>query len=156
MGRTTGQYKCFTDKTYTYLDKEVAVPVSIDFEHSQIHNGDTYFYSEYSTALALGNIDFVLEVGAKEIHYIFSVSSDQGGFAFATYEGVTVTAGTGVIQTVHNEDRNSSNVATAILKLNPTVATITTERRLRNNYAGVGGTPSSKIGGSVTRTAEVI
>lgn len=156
MGKVTGAYKCFTDKVYTHIDHDSEALVAIETDHARIHAGETFFYVDYYTVANSGVLDFVLECGAKEVHYVFGISSDMAGFTLSTYEGVTVTDATGSVLNVNNQNRESNNIPTAILKLNPTVQAITTELLLRRTKIGQGGAPSSRVGGSVSRGSEVV
>jgi hypothetical protein len=140
------------------VDQNTLASVDIDYNHHEIHEGDHFYYSNYITLanVAVGN--YVLEVGEKAVHFVFAVSSDIAGFTVETYEGITASADGTVIEIFNNnrtlaEDMPSSSV----LRYNPvTIGSITGLKKLRNAKVGVGGTPSSRVAGSLQRSDEVI
>jgi hypothetical protein len=137
------------------LDDLTEAQVSIDYNHHEIHEGNHFFYASYIT---LGNAavgDYVLAIGAKPLHFVFSLSSDIAGFSLLTYENVTAN-NDGTLITATNNNRTINKLSTAVLRYNPTSIVITGAVLLRSQKVGVGGTPSSRVGGSINRSDEVI
>lgn len=145
---------CFTDKPFTYID-QYGANVVIDYSHSKNHDGDFFFFSDSYTLAGSGVSNFVLEVGAYDLHYVYSISAENAGFTFITYEDITANAN-GTLSTINNRNRTSINVSSAVLRLNPTNVVTTGKLILRKGQSGVGGAPSSRTAGSVSDDDEII
>lgn len=144
----------FTDKNWSFTDSTGSY-ISIDLEHHEIHEGEAYFYSNYHTVLASGSLNFVFLIGNKNIHYVYTINSDQAGYYFSTYEGIT-SDDNGTLITPRNHNREYTDASTGTLRLNPTNIVTTGAILLRNGYAGTAVNPSQRTGGSISRSNEVI
>lgn len=145
---------CFTNKHYVYID-QYGAQAAIDFEHSKIHDGDHYFYADYHTLTGNGTIDFVIAVDGCCNHFTYSVNSDQAGFSFTSYEGVTANTN-GTTVAIHNNNRESAHTTCTVCQINPTGISTTGATLLRRGYAGTAANPSQRSGGSVSRDQEAI
>jgi len=142
---------------YPLIDRSSRSDTNIDLNHHEIHEGDHFFVAEYIT---LGNVavaNFVLEVGAKDVHFVFAVWSDLAGFIVQTYEAITASADGTVIPILNNCRPLKSIVSLATLRQDPaTIGSIVGLVRLRNSKVGSGGNASSRVAGSLQRSDEVV
>lgn len=131
--------------------------VDIDLDHAMIHRGRHYYMADY---LELGNAesaDLFFQIGEKDIHFVYGVWSDLGPFLLTSYEDITITGG-GTPMVIQNSNRNPEAPKTdTILLLNPTGVVIP-EGNLPLRRTRLGGTTAGpgRVGGSVSRTAEVV
>lgn len=144
----------FTDKNWSYTDKSGSYVV-IDKDHHEIHEGESYFHSDFYTVAASGSLNFVFQIDGKNLHYIYTINSDQAGYTFVTFEGVT-SDNNGTLITPRNHNREYADASTGVLRLNPTNIVTTGATQLRRGYAGTATNPAQRTGGSVIRTSEVI
>ena len=132
------------------VDHKVKAFKSIETEHSEIHEGETYICSHYYSLVADdASADLRIIVGSnKELHTTITVAVGGDGEIFL-YEGTTYNvAGTDIA--IYNRDRTSSNTSDATCRYTPTVNVLGTE--LFHGHAP-GGTKKEAIG-SVRRTAQ--
>lgn len=123
---------------------------TIDTEHREIHEGHHFFNSIYIPLAGSGVLDLVIETGNKNAHVTFDINSADAGFVFTTYEGVTANAD-GTLQTLLNNRRESLEVSSLAMRLNPT-SVVPGSNVIRSGlYGTAGGTA-----GSVSRGNEVI
>ena len=128
---------------------------TIEIEHFEIHEGHHFFVSEVQAILANTTINYVLEVGAKPIHFVYSVIGNDAGISGTTYRGVTASSD-GTLVAIHNNNEVSANTSTGVLRLNPVSFSTSGATLLRPFRAGTGGTPATRTSGSVNRVSEVI
>lgn len=142
---------------YPLIDRASRANANMDLNHHEIHEGDHFFVAEYIT---LGNAavgDFILEIGDKDIHFVFAAWSDIAGFIVQTYEAITASADGTVIPFLNNCRPLKNKTTFGVLRYNPvTVGSIVGLIRLRNTKVGAGVTPSSRVAGSVQRSDEVV
>ena len=96
--------------------------VIIDTAHAKIHDGDSY--EAHINALNLGDLDtiemyFKPPDSAVRCHTVVCFSSELGGVG-ELRESATVTL-SGSVVTIFNNDRNSSNESTAVVRSSPTI-----------------------------------
>lgn len=142
-----------------YIDETTNNIVSIDHDHSEIHEGKHYFIQD-TVDLPINNVfDMQFTTGATSpyVHFVFEIDC-EGETEWYIYENVTInTPGTSV--TPVNNNRNSSNTSTA------TVATITNTSVANANADtavasattiahGIVG--AGRIGGNTSRSREII
>ena len=102
------------------------LPVVIDYEHHQLHEGETHQYTYAPAALSSGSsVLFRIVVAnvtgtTQTPHFIFAVDATAETWSYI-YESPTVT-GNGTQQTALNRNRNSANTPTTTIWLNPTVS----------------------------------
>jgi len=137
------------------IDKVSESQISIDSNHHEIHEGVHFFYVDYFSVAGSGVLNFTLMTGDKDIHFVFSVGSDTAGFILETYRSV-VANNDGTIIDLINNNENSLNVSSVVCRQNPTGIVTTSAKRLRRTKSGEGGAPSSRIGGSISRSDEVV
>lgn len=128
---------------------------TLDIEHYEIHEGDHFLYSG---VMALGSGAtglYTIQVGVKPIHFVYSVAGNDAGISGNTYENV-VANNDGTLLATPNNNRMSLTTSTMVLRLNPTGLNTTGSTLLREFRAGTGGTPATRVSGSVNRGNEVI
>ena len=144
------QVEITDNATSVSVDPKVRAFKSIETEHSEIHEGETYICSHfYSQVADDANADLRITLGSnKELHITITVAVAGDG-EILLYEGTTYTvAGTDVV--IYNRDRTSSNSSDPTCRHTPTTDVLGTE--LFHGYAP-GGTKKEAIG-SVRRTAQ--
>ena len=102
------------------IDSTFRVPIVIDVEHHEIHEGDHYFIkgqADISTNLTY--FMFVTPDTTTRIHARSHIAT-EGEFVVEIFEGGTVSAN-GTELTGINNERDSTNVATLVTYANPTV-----------------------------------
>lgn len=102
------------------------VPVILDFEHHQIHEGESHSFCYLVSSLASGSSqDFRLNVPAlvattRTPHVVVEVVSTAETEIYL-YEDMTYTQGNGgTLQTTYNRNRNSNTAAGMKIYLTPT------------------------------------
>ena len=150
--------KGLDDEFYNPLiDKSSRANANMDLNHNKIHDGLHYYISEYITLGAGAVGDFVLEVGAHDVHFVFSVGSDIAGFIVQTYEDVDADEDGTPYAILNNcRPRALLNPCLDVLRYNPSNIVTAGKLRLRNTKIGEGGTPSTRTGGSLIRSDEVV
>ena len=144
------QVQITDNSTSATVDSKVKAVKTIETEHAEIHEGETYICSHfYSLVADDANADLRIKLGSnKELHITITVAVAGDGEIFL-YEDTTYTvAGTNI--PIYNRDRTSSNVTDATCRYTPTVNVLGTE--LFHGHAP-GGTKKEAIG-SVRRTAQ--
>jgi hypothetical protein len=107
------------------------IPVTILFEHHQVHEGEAYEYVYPLTALGSGNnLDFRLVVPtyANVLHgpHFYFEMDCLSQTSYYLYEGATFSA-PGTAQNVYNRNRNSANIPGMGVYLAPTTSTTGTK-----------------------------
>lgn len=93
--------------------------ITIDYAHHELHDGDHYFTGNYTTLNTGQSVNLTFEVGALSPHVLFSVDG-TGGFNVVIYENSTGISG-GLVKPSINNNRNSPNSATVVVRRNPTI-----------------------------------
>ena len=136
-------------------DKSTLVPIGINYEHHEIHNGSHFFYQNFAELDDGISIDFGILPPAnnKETHFVFEIQA-QATFTFQYYEASTITwDGTPI--TALNNDRNSSAVSNwAQFELNPTIVAV--GNLLGAALLGNATSPINRIPGGGERDREMI
>ena len=121
------------------------IPVYIDLEQHQIHEGETYQYTQFTGSVTANNtLDFLMIVPTTAVtircpHLVVEFVTDAQVSVFL-YEAPTTTAN-GTALTVYNRNRNSANTPLATVYSGPTVTAVGT--LLDVELAGSG----QKVGG---------
>ena len=144
------QVEITDNATSATVDSKIKGLKTIETEHSEIHEGETYICSHfYSLVADDANADLRITLGSnKELHITISVAVAGNGEIFL-YEGTTYTVD-GTLIPIYNRDRTSSKTSDATCRYTPTVNVLGTE--LFHGYAP-GGEKKEAIG-SVRRTAQ--
>lgn len=95
------------------------LPVFVEFEHHQVHEGETY--RAQSAALSATQ-QFVIVTGAhanpiQAPHMIVGAAVYGGAMRLELYEGLSVAGTVGAALTPHNRRRQSTNTPTATISL---------------------------------------
>ncbi len=144
------QVEITDNSTRSGVDARVKAAKTIETEHAEIHEGETYVSSHfYSQVADDANADLRITLGSdKELHITITVAVAGDG-EILIYEGTTYTVA-GTVVAIYNRDRTSSNSSDAGCRYTPTVNVLGTE--LFHGYAP-GGTKKEAIG-SVRRTSQ--
>jgi len=89
------------------------LPVVVDYEHHQVHEGETYKVFNKQASLGTSTVKYALVVGnltatTRTPHLKISTHAYNGSVEVDLYEGSTYGSGGGI--TSYNRNRNSSNV----------------------------------------------
>jgi hypothetical protein len=137
-----------TGSQYVTLQKEDGLNVDVDdttsalpileYEHSQIHEGEHYFIDEFIDIANASNYEIILNVPnvAKRIHFVFEYYYEAEG-GLELWEGVSTDAD-GNTYTSFNSDRESSNTSGLVVTHTPTNATTNGATRIVNHRIGSG------------------
>lgn len=106
------------------------IPVVVDFEHHQVHEGESHGYSNLTASLAAGsskdfrvNVPAALNTVGEAPHMVIEIITTLEAEAYL-YEGMTYTEGNGgTLRVSHNRNRLSSNDAVTAIYEDPTAAT---------------------------------
>ncbi len=107
-------------KTSYGIDNTTKSNKTIEYEHSEIHEGNHFNYCDYQENIALNdNIEFVLTTSdtTKAIHFNFEVYSSLG-CKIEVYEAASGVSG-GTTITPRNNNRNSNKLSTITLIKDP-------------------------------------
>jgi len=131
------------------VDKSTWATTTIEYEHHEIHGGSHYYICD---SVSLGNaasIDLTVQTPntSKWAHMLFAAEG-TGKIQLQIFEGSDYDAD-GVLTAPLNNNRNSDNSSSVILRANPTVNTDGSQ--IFNAVVG-----ANKIAGSVTRSKEII
>lgn len=101
------------------------LPVVVDFEHHQVHEGETYIVNNKQLSLGTGTVKYKITVPAYANtiyapHMVIGTYVNDGTVLIDIYEGGTITGGTP--QTSYNRNRNSGNVAHSTITLGVTAS----------------------------------
>ncbi len=87
------------------------IPVVMDWEHHQVHEGESYAAQYYTASVADTKFAIVVPIYAHGLdapHLVIEAGIYGGAGQIDVYEGATYTGGT--LMTAWNRDRNSANV----------------------------------------------
>jgi hypothetical protein len=134
------------------IDPNTSALVGITQEHHEIHEGDHYFYSDFTTLASAAVLDIVLITPdtTKQMHYIARFSSTLE-ISAELFRGITE-SGDGTPITPENSFQDSSNVALMQISRDPTVTD--TGTRVRGHSGGTGG--PFGVGSTANRANELI
>jgi hypothetical protein len=91
------------------------IPVGIDFEHHQVHEGESYVASLEQLSIGTGTVKFSIDVPVDTYpHMIISVDTYDGACLVRKYHTATYTGGSAM--TAVNRNRNSANAAATTIK----------------------------------------
>lgn len=118
-------------------------------EHSEIHEGNHFYISDFETEALNGTIEFVVTVPdvVKEPHMIFK-GSGTSGVSFEIFENVTNVVG-GSPVTLQNSNRNSLNTSIMTVLKDPS-SVVTPSPRIWGQTVG-----SNRTAGLVGRAEEM-
>lgn len=103
------------------IDDDDNVLVTNDYEHHELHEGNTYYVKDYMSVTGAGtNVDFLWLTGPREIHAFWTLYGTDA-FTINLYEGVTVSANGSAVATF-NANRNSSKTTLVSAYSSPTLA----------------------------------
>ena len=130
------------------LDETTRSLTAIEYEHHEIHDGDSFYAEIYDATLDTGNVLIMLITTPNTLEYAHMRTMIQVSNAATVlfYEGTTVLAEGGAV-TENNRDRNSAHSATVVVTEKPTITANGT--LLQTSYVGtagkygVGGTDSA-------------
>ncbi len=126
------------------------IPIFIDFEHHQVHEGETYKAIDAQPGLGTATVKYAFVVPSysptvRAPHLLIEVDTYNGSARVDLYEGASFTGGTSM--TRYNRNRNSLDVPAASAL---TGVTSTTETLIDSFYVGGG----NKIAGSNRQSSE--
>lgn len=118
------------------------IPVVMDFEHHQVHEGETYQGDDLQTGLGAGTVKYSITVPTfattiQAPHMIVGTSVYNGTVLVQIYESATFTGGSTV--NIYNRNRNSATTAGTTIK---TGVTSTNGTLIASFYAGAGKSSS--------------
>jgi hypothetical protein len=135
------------------FDDVAGCPVSISFEHHEVHGGDSYIFTDENASLGDGSsLQYLISVGSTGApHMIFDVVGALETVV-EVYEGSTHNRGS--MLSVFNRNRNSSNVnVTKIHNIGGFVANGNGTRIFINRFGiDVGGGVNRVTGGGEDRS----
>jgi hypothetical protein len=139
-------------------DEATGAKITIEFPHSEVHEGDHYKIVG-SSSLTNGQIcEFIIKTPntAKWAHLLIDYQSNASAFTLIGYEGVTVATTGATAVTPFNNDRNSSN--TSGLSIWRSTGTATTSATIIDGLFTIGssGNPQTRVGGQQSRSDELI
>lgn len=121
------------------------IPVVMDFEHHQVHEGETYRAQSTHAALGTTTVKFSITVPAgKYPHMIVACDVYNGAAKVLLYAEATATGGTAV--TAYNRERNSLNIPGTTIKAGVT----STDGSLIETFYVAAGIRTSGVGRSVS------
>lgn len=148
-----GDVNKFERITRTRIDPSTnAMDVTtINRAHSNVHLGRLYSQCLYTEALVdEGSIDYLLQIPeGKQLHSA-PLGACGGDALIFLFEGTTF-SDAGVIETVANHNRTSSNISTAISSSGPTITDVGTEISCGLIPGGTGGNAVGGQGGGPVR-----
>ena len=106
------------------------IPVFINYEHHQLHEGETYQYTYGPVALASGGTASIsvvvpdLTPTTRTPHIVFELDATGETWTYA-YESPTLSSA-GTAQILYNRNRNSSNTPQTTINLNPGITSVGT------------------------------
>lgn len=108
------------DYLVPHLDSATGDWITVSVEHSEIHEGDLYSYSDVFDIPNSGNrtILFITPPGPQLLHMFFEMDAEAEGEMYF-FESPTI-SNNGTLVTAINRNRTSSNVAESILFTDPT------------------------------------
>lgn len=130
---------------------------SIDFSHNQIHEGNHYYINGFSTLNSGNELYFGINTTNKFIHMFFDI---EGTTQTEVYEYESPTLSGGIVGSVFNNNRASTNTSSIIVTMNPTIsgASPTSGTLIYSQSRGVGGTnpANARFIGKSNREDEII
>jgi hypothetical protein len=121
------------------------IPVFIDFDHHQLHEGETHKAEEVNLTLGTGTVKYgiTVPVFANPIngpHMVVSVDTYDGAALIQIYEGATFSGGT-AMATVNRNRNSSATVAATTFKTGVT----STNGTLIDSFFVGGGVKTSGV-----------
>lgn len=118
------------------------IPVIIDFEHHQIHEGESYLAQDIQSSIGTSTVKYSITVPTfattiNSPHMIIVCDVYNGNATVSVYESATFTGGSTV--TIYNRNRNSATTAGTTIK---TGITSTNGTLIKTFYAGAGKSTS--------------
>jgi len=120
------------------IDAVAGCPITLDFAHAEIHEGDSYTAS-YTADLTNGQVFDILIVtpdSANLAHFVWSVDFELEGHV-SIYEAPTATQAANPIVAYNRNRSGTPNVATVVVTHSPTSITVGTTL-IRDAHAGAG------------------
>jgi len=124
------------------------IPVVMEFEHHQVHEGEAYVASLEQLSIGTSTVKFAVQVPVNIYpHMIITVDTYNGSCIIRKYSGATFTSGSAMAKT--NRNQNSSNVSAITITSGVTSADGTL---FESFFAGSG----KSAGGSQRSMSEII
>jgi len=124
------------------------IPVVMDFEHHQIHEGETHEVFDEQLSLGASTVKYAIEVPVGVYpHMVFACDLTGGSAHIMIYEGSTFTNGSA--KTSYNRNRNSLIAADTVVTAGVTSADGT---QIESFIIG----SSNQVGGSNRTESEII
>ncbi len=121
------------------------IPVVMDFEHHQVHEGETHRAQSTQGTLGTTTVKFSVTVPANTYpHMVIACDVYNGAAKVLLYAEATATGGTAV--TAYNRDRNSLNAAATTIKSGVT----STDGALLETFYVAAGIKTSSSGRSAS------
>lgn len=119
-------------------------PVTIDHEHHQVHEGNSFRAEDLQTGLGAATVKYLITVPTftntiQGPHLVIFSDVYNGATLVQLYEGATATGGSAM--TVYNRNRNSATTAGTTFK---TGVTSTNGTLIKSFYAGAGKATSGQ------------
>lgn len=126
------------------------IPVFMDFEHHQVHEGESHKIIDKKASLGTGTVKYSIDVGTftpsiRSPHMLIGIDVYNGSASFDLYEAATYTGGT--TKTSYNRNRNSATNPTTVIKTGVT----STNGTLIDSFFAAGGV---RTGGNGRAQAE--
>lgn len=124
------------------------IPVVMDFEHHQIHEGETHEVFDEQLSLGTSTVKYAIEVPTGSYpHMVFACDLTGGSAHIRIYEGATFTNGSA--KTSYNRNRNSLTAAETVVTAGVTSADGT---QIESFLIGA----SNQVGGSNRTESEIL
>ena len=137
------------------LDKSTHATTTIEYEHHEIHAGNHYMVTGFSTVGMGGTLNFGVTTPNTSVwsHMCFEIEGTNQT-EFRVYETCTYSGGT--TTTPFNNNRNSSSTSVLSIAFNPN--SVTTGTLIFSQSKGLAGATPSKasIEGIIDRSKEII
>lgn len=135
------------------VDEITGVPIAINFEHHEIHEGDHFVFNDKNTINSGSSITYMLTTTntTKWVHLMYQIDG-SAITGFNIYEGADRVGTTA--QSVFNNNRNSTN--TAGLIIHKGVSDGTTDGTLIRTYNGGSSSAQSKGYSSTREEVELV
>ena len=141
----------YADEMQRALDPYAHALTTIDTLHRLTHDGFVYHVSNKVTGMANGNVDdYLISIPAGVFPHFqrLQITAGEGNVDMLVYEGTTTSAD-GTVEGSLNVNRNSTNTASSVLTIAPTVTdegTLIHTQWVPPSASGVGQSPQGVIG----------